>query len=162
MPEPIQEISLSRYAAQRLAARPEWAAELADPAPFARAEMDAALAAASADEREFARALRELRSRVLLRVMARDLAGRAPLAEVCATMSDLAEAEIAAACARLEAPGLLVVAMGKLGGRELNVSSDIDLVFLHLGPPEAQEASTPESRSLPQSRGQTVQARSSA
>ena len=37
------------------------------------------------------RALRELRNRVLLRVMARDLSGRADLEEVCATMSDLAE-----------------------------------------------------------------------
>src|SRR5690349_13116292 len=101
MPEPIQEISLSRAAVQRLAAHPEWAAELADPAPFAREQISAALAAAPTEERGFARALRELRHRVLLRVMARDLAGRATLEEVCATMSDLAELEIAAALAHL-------------------------------------------------------------
>ena len=138
MPEPIQEISLSRAAVQRLAAHPEWAAELADPAPFAREQMSAALAAAPAEERGFARALRELRHRVLLRVMARDLAGRATLEEVCATMSDLAELEIAAALAHLGEPGLLVVAMGTLGGRELNGSSAVDLVFLHRGPAAAQ------------------------
>src|SRR5260221_13142095 len=46
-------------------------------------------------------------------------------------MSDLAEATIGAALDWLGAAELVVVGMGKLGGRELNVSSDIDLVFLH-------------------------------
>src|SRR6185503_4721986 len=66
----------------------------------------------------------------LLRVMARDLCGLADLDEVCGTMSELAELSIAAA---LQEKELIVVAMGKLGGRELNVSSDIDLVFVHAG-----------------------------
>jgi glutamate-ammonia-ligase adenylyltransferase len=68
---------------------------------------------------------------VLLRVMARDLEGGASLAEVCGTMSDLAELEIAAALDWTRARELVVVAMGKLGGRELNVSSDVDLVFAY-------------------------------
>ncbi|HEY6863354.1 MAG TPA: bifunctional glutamine synthetase adenylyltransferase/deadenyltransferase, partial [Burkholderiales bacterium] len=140
MPEPIKEISLSRYALQRLHAHPEWAAELADPAPFAREEMSAALEAArGADEAGFKRALRELRQRVLLRAMARDLSGRAALDEVCAAMSDLAEIEIDAALAWLGEPDLVVVGMGKLGGRELNVSSDVDLVFLFRGSMDEQE-----------------------
>jgi glutamate-ammonia-ligase adenylyltransferase len=80
--------------------------------------------------------LRRLRNRVLLRVMARDLSGAAGLEEVCGTMTDLAEAAISRA---LDEPDLVVVAMGKLGGRELNVSSDIDLVFLYPGSAEAQE-----------------------
>ncbi len=80
--------------------------------------------------------LRRLRERVLLRVMARDLGGHADLEEVCGTMSDLAELAIAAA---LEEKDLIVVAMGKLGGRELNVSSDIDLIFVHPGALEDQE-----------------------
>src|SRR5260221_13887861 len=46
-------------------------------------------------------------------------------------MSALAGATIAAAPGWLGAAELVVVGMGKLGGRELNVSSDIDLVFLH-------------------------------
>jgi glutamate-ammonia-ligase adenylyltransferase len=100
--------------------------------------MLAALAgAAGEDEAAFKRRLRELRNRVVLRVMARDLAGRATLDEVCATMSELAELELAAALAWLGAEAMVVVAMGKLGGRELNVSSDVDLVLLH---PEAGEA----------------------
>ena len=122
---------LSRYAARLLEARPGLAAELADPAPFGREEMARALAGSRGDDEAALRArLRRLRSRVLLRVMARDLAGRADLAEVCGAMSALAEAEIAAALDWLGQPGLAVVAMGKLGGGELNVSSDIDLVFL--------------------------------
>ena len=92
-------------------------------------------------------ALRELRRRVMLRLMERDLAGHASLREVCATMTALAEVAIASALATLEpelertlgvpysAAGkrqrLVVIGMGKLGGGELNVSSDIDLVFAY-------------------------------
>ncbi len=84
------------------------------------------------DEAAFKRRLRRLRQRVLLRTMARDLAGAADLAEVCGgVMSELADASIRAALEWLGEADLIVVAMGKLGGRELNVSSDIDLVFVH-------------------------------
>ncbi|HVC12505.1 MAG TPA: bifunctional [glutamate--ammonia ligase]-adenylyl-L-tyrosine phosphorylase/[glutamate--ammonia-ligase] adenylyltransferase, partial [Burkholderiales bacterium] len=139
----------SRYAEQLLAARPELVAEAVATRPaFRRAEMQAALAGAETDDEEaLKRRLRRLRQRVLLREMARDLAGEADLAEVCAAMSDLAELTIALALqwtdARLaaehgtprgasgRAQRLVVVGMGKLGGRELNVSSDIDLVFLY-------------------------------
>ena len=138
----------SRYARHVLEAQPALAAELAAPQPFTRAQMDAALESAQEDdEPALKRRLRRLRQRVLLRVMARDLSGAADLAEVCGAMSDLAEASIATALAWAEreqaarcgvprgAGGtpqpLLVVGMGKLGGRELNVSSDIDLVFVY-------------------------------
>jgi glutamate-ammonia-ligase adenylyltransferase len=132
MPDPIGKISLSRHAERALSAHPELAAELALPAPFARAEMATALQGAPQDdEAALKRRLRRLRLRVLLRVMARDLEGSADLAEVCATMSDLAELQIAAALDWTGARDLVVVAMGKLGGRELNVSSDVDLIFLH-------------------------------
>jgi glutamate-ammonia-ligase adenylyltransferase len=148
MSEPIEEIATSRYAARLLAARPELSAELADPAAFSRDEMAHALAGAQHDdEASLRRRLRRLRQRVLLRVMARDLAGRADLAEVCGTMSDLAELalqvalEHANAALRAEfgtprSPAgdvqqLVIVGMGKLGGRELNVSSDVDLVLVY-------------------------------
>jgi glutamate-ammonia-ligase adenylyltransferase len=132
MPDPIGKIGLSRFARHALAARPELAAELQAGAPFTRAEMGAALEGAARDSEEELKArLRRLRLRVLLRVMARDLEGHAGLAEVCGAMSDLAELEIAAALEWTGARELVVVAMGKLGGRELNVSSDVDLIFLH-------------------------------
>ena len=124
--------SLSRFAARALQARPQLADELARPEPFPREAIARALAgAAGEDEAAFKRRLRRLRERVVLRLMERDVAGLAPLDEVCATMSDLAELAVAAALEWLGAGELVVVGMGKLGGRELNVSSDIDLVFLH-------------------------------
>ena len=143
-------LAKSRYAARLIEARPALATELdaTGSNAFARAEIDAALRdLPGKDEADARRVLRQLRQRVLLRVMARDLAGLAPLAEVCATMSDLAEASLSAAQAWGEAhfrarhgavrdehgqeQRLMVVGMGKLGGRELNVSSDIDLVFVY-------------------------------
>ena len=136
MSETIRKLGLSRFAQRVLDARPALAAELADPAPFTRAEMHNALGAAKDDSADDKRALRELRNRVLLRVMARDLSGRADLEEVCATMSDLAEVALSRALADTD---LIVVGMGKLGGRELNVSSDIDLVFLYDGSHEQGE-----------------------
>jgi len=137
MPELIQKIGLSRFAQRVLSARPELAAELADPQPFTRAEMLNALGGSGDDgEAQLKRSLRLLRNRVLLRVMARDLSGRAGLDEVCGTMTDLAEVAVSRI---LNQENLIVVGMGKLGGRELNVSSDVDLVFLYRGPAEAQE-----------------------
>jgi glutamate-ammonia-ligase adenylyltransferase len=136
MPDPIRKIALSRYAAARLAARPELAAEVdlehAASKPFSAAELNNALQGFRADdEAAFKRRLRRLRERVLLRSMARDLEACANLAEVCLVMSELAEASIRASLEWLGERELIVVAMGKLGGRELNVSSDIDLVFVH-------------------------------
>ena len=92
-------------------------------------------------------ALRRLRRRVLLALIARDVTGRADLAEVVATMTSLAELTVQSAVSAIAgelasqygtpigADGvpqdLLVIGMGKLGGRELNVSSDIDLIFVY-------------------------------
>ncbi len=60
-------------------------------------ESDAEDGGAASDPAAFARALRRQRQRVVLRTLLRDLTGRADLAEVCATMTRLAEAAIAAA-----------------------------------------------------------------
>ena len=137
----------SRYAARVLAARPELAAEAAGAEPFGRAEMAAALEGdADGDEAALRRRLRRLRERVVLRVMARDLAGVATLEEVCGAMSDLAELAIAACLRVLRAEDLVVVGMGKLGGRELNVSSDIDVVLLHPDPQGAGRLVAPAQR----------------
>ncbi|MFT0532455.1 bifunctional [glutamate--ammonia ligase]-adenylyl-L-tyrosine phosphorylase/[glutamate--ammonia-ligase] adenylyltransferase [Castellaniella hirudinis] len=104
--------------------------------------------AAGRDRAVLQAALRRLRKRVFHTLMARDLAGLAPLHEVVAAMSMLADLAIgqAYACAmhtlmathgapRLRATGqpqdMLILGMGKLGGKELNVSSDIDLIMLY-------------------------------
>jgi [glutamine synthetase] adenylyltransferase / [glutamine synthetase]-adenylyl-L-tyrosine phosphorylase len=149
MSDPLGELSRSRYAARVLAARPALAGELARPAPFTRDEIADVLKGSRQDvESSLKQRLRRLRERVLLRVMARDLAGLAGLDEVCGTMSDLAELAIAAALQHLRCEELVVVAMGKLGGRELNVSSDIDLVFVHPGDAAEQERYERAGRAL--------------
>lgn len=114
------------------------ASELRAASAFGADEMARALEGCEADDEAGLKCrLRRLRQRVLLRVMARDLAGTADLAEVCETMSELADTSIRCALGwaerALRAPEgkLVVVGMGKLGGRELNVSSDIDLVFAY-------------------------------
>ena len=110
--------------------------------------MAAALSGSDSDsETAFKRRLRRLRQRVLLRTMARDLENTADLEEVCAAMSDLADLSLRAALQWLREEELIVVAMGKLGGRELNVSSDIDLVFVHPGTPE--KPTSPPASLLP-------------
>lgn len=97
------------------------------------------------DEVSLKKALRQLRQRVMLRTILRDLNGIAGLAEVMQVTSDLAEVSINFALQKSQAwleetygtptgesgkpQSMIVVGMGKLGGRELNVSSDIDLIF---------------------------------
>ena len=92
------------------------------------------------------RLLREWRRREMLRIAWCDIVGRAGVTQTLLALSDLADAciraGVAAAGRHLEsvfgrprtAQGdevpLIVLGMGKLGGRELNFSSDIDLMFL--------------------------------
>ena len=95
-------------------------------------------------------ALREAKRRIALAVAVADIGGLWRLERVTATLSDLAETALALAAAHLLrsahdageialphpadpacGAGLIVLGMGKLGARELNYSSDIDLVLLH-------------------------------
>ncbi|HEU5468337.1 MAG TPA: bifunctional [glutamate--ammonia ligase]-adenylyl-L-tyrosine phosphorylase/[glutamate--ammonia-ligase] adenylyltransferase [Steroidobacteraceae bacterium] len=130
---------LASLAAQDLLGRPRKRGEIEG---LARSLVDPAVG-----EADFMRDLRQLRRRELARVAWRDLTGAAPLFETLAELSALADGAIAAALAfasgslaarygtprsaRGEAQELVVVGMGKLGGGELNFSSDVDLVFLY-------------------------------
>ena len=98
-------------------------------------------AASAADAAAAMRTLREWRRREMLRIAWRDIAGRAALTHTLEAVSSLADACIRAAwqAARrgaskgdehVPSEPLIVIGMGKLGGRELNFSSDIDLVLL--------------------------------
>ncbi len=105
-----------------------------------------AAAPATLTETEFMRELRLVRHRELLRIVWRDVSGTASVTESLRDLSDLADAAIAVACSwadrmltgRHGAPqladgapcGLGILGMGKLGGYELNFSSDVDLVFV--------------------------------
>ncbi len=111
------------------------------------------------DESQLAAALRRFRRREMVRIAWRDLAGLADLAETLGDLTDLAEAAVGAALDRLHeeqcrrygvpraADGqpqqLVVLGMGKLGGRELNFSSDIDLIFTY-----PQQGQTDGARSI--------------
>jgi glutamate-ammonia-ligase adenylyltransferase len=81
--------------------------------------------------------LRRFKRREMVRIALADLAGRAGVKEVGAGLAGLADACLHAA---LEGPiPFAVIAMGKLGGRELNYSSDIDVMFVHDGDGVAAE-----------------------
>src|ERR1700716_2704527 len=71
-----------------------------------------------------------------LRIAARDLLGLDDLGLVGAALAEMAEDVMGGALqlAGLE-DGLAVVGMGKLGGRELNYASDIDVLFVGDGDP---------------------------
>ena len=101
-----------------------------------------------ADEADLKRRLRLFRHRETVRVAFRDLAGFADLHEVIATMSAIGDACISQSLAQLLAwakqkhgtpigvrsgreATFVVLGMGKLGGRELNFSSDVDLIFAY-------------------------------
>ncbi|HEY8153728.1 MAG TPA: hypothetical protein VII72_06320 [Myxococcota bacterium] len=118
----------SGFLARLLVRHPGWLAELAGPLPEAPP--------AHAIDADWD-AIREAKYRGLLRITARDLLGR-PFASSLRELSDLADGCLAAALAcaaretEVEAPALL--ALGKLGGRELNFSSDVDLLFVYESP----------------------------
>jgi glutamate-ammonia-ligase adenylyltransferase len=67
----------------------------------------------------------------VLRVAALDLTGALSLEEVGTALADLASGLLEAACAQADLSGeLAVIGMGKLGARELNYGSDIDIVLV--------------------------------
>jgi glutamate-ammonia-ligase adenylyltransferase len=121
----------SGFLARLLLRHPAWVAELRGAPP------DAPIAGPiDADWN----AIREAKYRGLLRIVARDLLAR-PFEAALRELSDLADACLSAALAcsasetEVEAPALL--ALGKLGGRELNFSSDVDLLFVYQNPAAA-------------------------
>ncbi len=81
-------------------------------------------------------ALRRWQRRELLRIGVCDLLGLLDLTAITAQLSHLADQvtrhslDLVSAETGISAQGFVVLAMGKLGGSELNYSSDIDLLFL--------------------------------
>jgi glutamate-ammonia-ligase adenylyltransferase len=156
-PAALRSSAYSSYASRAYAARPELSAQVAERATsrvtrgWIEARLNALCASCAGDgaldEAALKTALRRLRTEVFCTVMERDLAGLADVAEVTGAMTDLAEVTIQRALAVLSADlealfgeprgpdgerlTLGVVGMGKLGGRELNASSDIDLIFVY-------------------------------
>jgi len=157
-------IAASEFAAQVLLQDPpslQWFAQWDASEPGA-ANVDYARLAAVAPVEPAAPAepaqsiLRAWRRRAMLRIAWRDIAGSATVTETLQAVSDLADSCIRAAAGAAELhlqrifgqpfssnpaqESFVILGMGKLGGRELNFSSDIDLVFLFT---EAGETSGP-------------------
>ena len=159
-----QAFAASDFVARACAQHPELLRELIESGDLLRAyeggELTRRVArelAGVANEAALKARLRLLRRREMLRIALRDLAGWAELPEALATLSEFADACIEGALEHLE-PGaaarygaptgasgaplrLVVLALGKLGGRELNFSSDIDLMFAY---PEEGETAGPK------------------
>lgn len=109
------------------------------------------------DEDSLKIALRRLRQQAIAHIALRDLTGKADLAEVVESMTLLADITTNIALTQLhqqltrlygepldstgQSQKMLVVGMGKLGGRELNVSSDVDYIFIY---PEDGETAGPK------------------
>jgi glutamate-ammonia-ligase adenylyltransferase len=119
-----------------LVREPEWARDLAG---------ELAPAPQPAPEDGDWSALRRAKYRGLLRVAARDLAR--PFEAGLAELSDLADGvlrrALALASGEREPPALF--ALGKLGGRELNFSSDVDLFFVCVASPDERGDAARES-----------------
>jgi glutamate-ammonia-ligase adenylyltransferase len=141
--------ALSAYSRYAQRVRRRYAAELAvlPPGPPLRATIAAAFAALRGTGHGVGTALRIVRQLVLERLTVLDCDSSAPLGVVTTAMTELAEFALDVACretlreldavhgpplvAQGEPAELWVVGMGKLGARELNVSSDIDLIYVY-------------------------------
>jgi len=162
LPDPRWQSALahSRYLANLLSTHPALAPELAAvwTAPLTAEQLTAALTPAATDDDAIKAQLRRLRQRAMAHIALRDLCGLAPLAEVVESMTLLADVTtnfaldhyhrlLAATYGEpLDKAGrpqrLLIIGMGKLGGRELNVSSDVDYIFVY---PEEGDTAGPKS-----------------
>ena len=107
--------------------------------------------------------LRVYHQQQMLRIIWRDVCAKAPVMEVCADMSHLADAALHSTLNLLhhwavlqwgeprgaesnDLQSLVVIGMGKLGAHELNLSSDIDLIFSY---PEGGQTQRPADNKRP-------------
>ena len=147
-------LASSEYVTDVLARYPQALADIITDGRIHRAlepgELEPVFLAAFVDketDEQFMRRLRLFRHRELMRIAWRDIAGWSDCPETLRELSALADTCIRAAFLRSnremknrygrpvdengELAHFIIVAMGKLGGGELNFSSDIDVVFLY-------------------------------
>jgi len=135
----------SHFLSEEVLEHPGWIVELLDSgdlhrtleADHFRTRLDAQLSTGVPGALELAR----FRRRQILRIVTRDVLGFGTLPEITSELSALADAILETAYQRIHAglverfgapdATLCVIALGKLGGQELNYSSDIDLMFLY-------------------------------
>ena len=141
-------LSSSRYAVDLLIRSPETVALLGDEGAFVAPDKDtlrtrmATAARRRSDTRDAFAAVRSVRARELIRIVLGDVTAGWDGPTVRTSLSDLTEAylDVALEVAQrgvLERRGeelatrMLVVGMGRLGGRELGYASDADVLFVH-------------------------------
>jgi glutamate-ammonia-ligase adenylyltransferase len=145
-------VACSEFAANVIARDIDWFLanadsfrSVAEPSPID--EFERRIAANDLVEDALKSELRDFRNRLLLRVLWREVHGLADLDETLTELSSLADRLLGvathAAVRQLQARygvartptgnvvPLVILGMGKLGGRELNFSSDIDLIFCY-------------------------------
>ncbi len=154
--------ALTRYLVGCGSGWPQAAQQYRGPPPSAADLASAAGVHAGDDLTSVAARLRALARAEMYRIGARDLLGLASLEETLAALTRLAEVTISLAtdCARTvlarqagevvgldDKPlGFVVVGLGKLGGGELNYSSDVDLMYLYADDPVKPDCPSPRER----------------
>jgi glutamate-ammonia-ligase adenylyltransferase len=165
MSSPSVSPAVSRFYQRWLSSAPDRAAKIDELSQLSLAEIDLAdyLHKESQGGLPLVRAMRRLRNLLVCTLIRRDLSGQANLAEVVTTMTRFADFAIQRHMAELYAEmvtahgvptgnesglpqEMMVLAMGKQGGGELNVSSDIDLIFVY--PEDGDTAAGPGQRGL--------------
>ncbi|WP_342653838.1 bifunctional [glutamate--ammonia ligase]-adenylyl-L-tyrosine phosphorylase/[glutamate--ammonia-ligase] adenylyltransferase [Pseudomonas sp. F3-2] len=147
--------SASDFVAEHVARDPLMLLELAESGELERSfgagelhgQIARAVVEATTDD-ELGRNLRRQRTRQQVRIIWRDLTRQADLVETCRDLSDMADGSIDLAyrwlyerhCQQFGTPTgrrtgepqqMVILGMGKLGAVELNLSSDIDLIFAY-------------------------------
>jgi glutamate-ammonia-ligase adenylyltransferase len=120
-----------------------------------RSELDARFSGAIAGSYEEALdGARRFAREAIFRVGVQIVEGAAKAGQAGPALADIAECviagilprveeELAAAAGRIAGSGFAVVAMGKLGGREMTASSDLDLVFVYDTPAGVSDGPRP-------------------
>ncbi|MGA3042904.1 MAG: glutamine-synthetase adenylyltransferase, partial [Bryobacteraceae bacterium] len=156
----ITTFSYSRFLSEAVLQHPEWLLQAADRSDLHRmlsaeefAERLQQFRAAEGPDQPAPVTLARFRRRQALRILLRDVLELAALADITGELSNLADAILDFAYRQIRAKltarhgeplyessdgqprvcGFSVIALGKLGGQELNYSSDVDLMFVYSG-----------------------------
>jgi glutamate-ammonia-ligase adenylyltransferase len=137
----------SAFIGDAVIARPELAdvilfggAAISDPAAAVEMEIDAQAERVPDDadptdlQQALVSGLRIAKQRVMVEVAVADLAGSIGTREATRLLSALADEELGRALGHVlgdEPSGLAIVAMGKLGGRDIGYGSDLDVIFVY-------------------------------
>jgi [glutamine synthetase] adenylyltransferase / [glutamine synthetase]-adenylyl-L-tyrosine phosphorylase len=151
----IAVFSHSRFLADEVLQNPEWIEQLADMnrvlSAYEYKKRLGKFLKQRPDQTPNALSLALFRRQQILRILLRDVLGFGALSETTEELSNLADAILDVSYKRIRAElaarhgvprysdengvqhecGMSVIALGKLGGRELNYSSDVDLMFVY-------------------------------